>query len=126
MVEALYNVCDDKSTVVVNVPNAFSFHRILSKCMNQITDVHEMSGRNISMQQHSVFDMKSLEEIFLKHGFSVIEKGSYFVKPFTHGQMLEMMKSKIINMSVLEGLYNMIEYLPDFGSEIYIVCKRNV
>ena len=38
--------------------------------------------------------------------------------------MYEMMNSKIININILDALYDMIEYMPDLGSEIFINVKK--
>ena len=34
------------------------------------------------------------------------------------------MNSKIININILDALYDMIEYMPDLGSEIFINVKK--
>ena len=49
----------------------------------------------------------------------------YFIKPFTHKQMFEMLETKIIDEKVLEGLYGMTKYMPNLGSEIFIEFKLN-
>lgn len=45
------------------------------------------------------------------------------MKPFSHNQMYEMMQSAIIDEKVLDGLYRLAEYMPEYGSEIYVNCK---
>lgn len=112
------------TTVHIDVPNANSFHRLLAVEMGLIKSQKEMSGNNIQLQQNRVFDINSLEKIVIDNGFEVVEKGSYFIKPYTHAQMQKMMDQNIIDTKVLDGLYNMIKYFPDFGSEIYINFKK--
>ena len=34
-----------------------------------------------------------------------------------------MMEKEILNESVLDGLYHLTKYMPEFGSEIYVNCK---
>ena len=58
-----------------------------------------------------------------KSGFEILESGSFFVKPFSHEQMYNMMQQGILNEAVLDGLYYLTEYMPEFGSEIYVNCK---
>lgn len=123
-INSLYKVCSDNTVLHVNVPNANSFHRLLAKKMGLINDEHDMSERNILYQQYNVFDICSLKNIFKENGFEIIDSGSYFIKPFTHSQMYEMMNSKIININILDALYDMIEYMPDLGSEIFINVKK--
>lgn len=82
------------------------------------------SKRNIELQQNNVFNLDSLSEMVRAAGFDIIEKGSYFIKPFTHKQMYEMMNSNIIGKEVLDGLFDLSKYLPQFGSEIYVNVRK--
>lgn len=116
-------VCDEKTIVHVNTPNAYSLHRIIAKEMGLIEDVHSFSERNIQYQQHTVFDIDSLKELARGCGYEVIAEGSYFVKPFAHSQMFSMMKNGIIDEKVLDGLYNLARYIPGYGTEIYVELK---
>lgn len=116
--------CSSENTVVhINVPNANSIHRRLGKAMGMLSDVHDMSRANMVMQQHNVFDMGRLEKLLANNGLAVIEKGGYFVKPFSHAQMYEMIKKGILDDKVLDGLYRLGEELPEFGSEIFVNCR---
>lgn len=113
-----------KNTIVhIDVPNANSFHRVLAYEMGLIESVFEMSANNLLFQQQRVFDMASLSDLIIKHGFEIIDSGTYFLKPFTHEQMSQMLESKIIDEKVLNGFYRMTQYMPDLGSEIYIEFK---
>lgn len=111
-----------KNTMVhINVPNAKSFHRLLAICSGIIGDEHDMSDNNIMLQQHAVFDLFGLcEMIESVRAIEVLEKGSYFVKPFTHKQMKECMEKGIIDRDILDGLYNIVKYIPGLGSEIFV------
>ena len=52
--------------------------------------------------------------------FSVIESGTFFVKPFTHAQMAELSERGFLTRQMLDGLYGLTRYLPEFGSEIFV------
>ena len=67
-----------------------------------------------------MFNLDSLEELVGSVGFEVLDKGSYFVKPFTHGQMKSVLDNNIIDVNILNGLNKMIKYMPDLGSEIFV------
>lgn len=123
LVDAIYKVCSEDTLVHINVPNANSLHRIIAKEAGIIKEVHDMSSRNEKFQQHSIFDMDTLTRLIEKCGFEIIDKGSYFVKPFTHSQMMEMLNKGIIEKTVLVGLDGLVKYMPEFGSEIYVNCR---
>ena len=123
MLKNIMSLCTRDTIVHINVPNALSLHRLLAKEMGMIQDVHEMSNRNRLFQQNQVFDVDTLKDLVMNVGFEVIDEGSFFIKPFSHEQMYKMMKEKIIDESVLDGLYFLEKYIPQYGSEIYLNLK---
>lgn len=116
-------IAKSETVIHLDVPNAYSFHRILAFEMGITESVFEMSARNVKFQQQRIFDLKTLSSLVTESGFEVIDSGSFFLKPFTHKQMDELIKHKIISSAVLEGLYNIVKYMPEMGSEIYIEFK---
>lgn len=120
---AIRQVCSKDTMVHINVPNANSMHRLLGMEMGLLDDVHDMSGNNVDFQQNNVFDSDNLRKMIEDNGFVVVEEGSFFVKPFSHKQMYAMVEKEIINETVLDGLYKLGDYMPDFGSEIYVNCR---
>lgn len=115
--------CTNNTIVHINVPNAMSMHRVLARECGIIQDVTDMSEENQKLQQHSVYTLESLTALSEKNGFSVLDKGSYFIKPFTHLQMAKLLDHHIIDEKILDGFYGLIKYMPDLGSEIFINCK---
>ncbi|MDE6760095.1 MAG: class I SAM-dependent methyltransferase [Lachnospiraceae bacterium] len=120
LLENIVHICNKDTIVHINVPNANSFHRLLAKEMGFVDNVFEMSERNVLLQQHEVYDKKKFCNVVEAAGFKVIETGSYFLKPFTHKQMFEMLENHIIDENVLNGLYNITKYFPEYGSEIFV------
>ena len=117
--KSLSQVCNRETVIHVNVPNARSLHRLLAEKSGFIKDIYTMSDRNKLFQQHEVFDLESLSRLIQECGGDILDKGSYFVKPFTHDQMMRCLQDGIISDEVLEGLDQMIDFMPEFGSEIY-------
>ena len=112
------------TVVHIDVPNGNSLHRLLAVEMGLIKSQLELSNNNIQLQQNRVFVLNSLEKLIKDYDFNVTEKGSYFIKPFTHVQMQKMIDDNIIDTKTLDGFYDLIKHLPDFGSEIYINFKK--
>lgn len=122
--EQIYKVCGKDTVVHINVPNANSFHRRLAYHMGLIPELEVFSERNVLLQQKHVFSLKSLKEIVAGLGWEILDSGSYFLKPFTHHQMHKILQENIIDLSTLDGLYNMGESnIADLGSEIYVNIK---
>ncbi|MCM1537622.1 MAG: class I SAM-dependent methyltransferase [bacterium] len=124
ILEKVYELADSKTILHVNVPNANSLHRILALESGLLENVHSVSERGKCLQQFSVFDIDMLRQLAAKANFQIIESGSYFVKPFTHKQMEELLECNIIDEQVLEGFYNLSRWMPDYGSEIYVNVRK--
>lgn len=113
-------ICSPATMVHINVPNANSVHRMLAMHMGIIKSLQNRSERNMIYQQSMVYDLQTLEGLVEKCGFKILEKGSFFIKPFTHEQMYRMMEEQIIDERVLDGLYALEADFKGFGSEIYV------
>lgn len=123
MLEGILKISNRNTLIHFNVPNAKSIHRLIAKGMGLISDEYELSNRNLVYQQHNVYDFDSLSKVVEGVGFEIVEQGSYFIKPFSHDQMYQSISKRIISENVLDGLNNIAEYLPEFGSEIFINCR---
>ncbi|MDO5101595.1 MAG: methyltransferase domain-containing protein [Lautropia sp.] len=111
------------SQLHVNVPNARSLHRVLAFEMGLIDDLHQISERQKSLQQHRTYDLKSLKDFCTRLGFQVTEAGSFFIKPFTHDQMFLLSQVGLLDERMLNGLMKLEKHLPGLGSEIYVNLK---
>lgn len=115
-------LCSEETVVHITVPNANSMHRLLGVCMGTIDSVYSQTQNNKDFQQNTVFDLKKLQDILESNGFTIIEKGDFFIKPFSHKQMYSMLKSGIITDDIIKALNDLSDYMPGFGSEIYVDC----
>ncbi len=114
------NKCSKETVVHINVPNSNSFHRLLAYKSGIIENPNEFSDTQIKFQVNRVFNLAILKNIVKDIGFEIIDSGSYFIKPFTHLQMKSLIENEIIDEDILDGLYNIIEYMPELGSEIFV------
>ncbi|MCP1651227.1 class I SAM-dependent methyltransferase [Pseudomonas nitroreducens] len=123
LLQAVRRHCHADTLVHVNVPNAYSLHRLLAVEMGLIEDPFERSATQQRMQQHSTFDLASLGALVASAGFEVQDSGSYFIKPFTHAQMQTLCDSGFLTPAHLEGLYGLARRLPGCGSEIFVNAR---
>ena len=110
------------SIIHINVPNAKSFHKLLGVSSGFLNSIYEKTPTHKILQQNSVFDMDTLVKLLEKYKFEVIDKGGYFIKPFSHSQMAKILEYEIIDEKILDGLYNLKE-LEEFSSEIFVNVK---
>jgi SAM-dependent methyltransferase len=123
VLEAVRKMCSKNTIVYSFVPNAKSFHRLLAYKIGLIKNIYQKSGHDELFKRKHIFDSDTFNELFIRKKFKVVESGSYFVKPFAHDQMDELLKRKIINSDFLDGLEKMIDFLPDMGTELWNICK---
>lgn len=126
ILESAFLLCNSDTVIHINVPNANSFHRLLALEMGLISNVTDLSQTQIKMQQAHTYDINTLENLVCASGFEVIEKGTFFIKPFTHKQMAELQSVGIGNKSLLDGLYKISKYFPEYGSEIFMNIRKKV
>ncbi len=122
--KAVFSLCGDDTDVHINVPNALSFHRQLAVEMGLIESVFEKSDRNVQLKQYHIFDMSRLTNILEESGFELIEKGGYFIKPFTHEQM-ETIVAEFASDELLTGLHLLGKKYPELASEIYCNIRKS-
>jgi SAM-dependent methyltransferase len=120
LLRAIHAVCGPATVVHLNVPNMRSFHRLLACEMGLIASIFEPSEIERRFQRHTRYDLPALVALVEAEGFRVLESGTYFVKPFTHGQMEAMLAGAIIDARVIDGLARMTRHMPGMGCEMYV------
>lgn len=111
--------CTPATLVHVNVPNVRSFHRLLAFEMGLLTDLFEPSEMEKKFQRRSRYDRAALCAVLESEGFVVERFGTYFIKPFTHGQMEQLFDRAGFDRAMLDGLSRMAKHLPDAGAEMF-------
>jgi 2-polyprenyl-3-methyl-5-hydroxy-6-metoxy-1,4-benzoquinol methylase len=120
------NLCSANTVVHINVPNSRSLHLLWAYSAGLTNCIGNLTQTAIALQQSSAFDMNSLKKTCEESGFKVVEKGFYFLKPFSHTKMQQCIDNKILDSTLLDGLYDMCEHFPEFGSEIFVnVVKKS-
>jgi SAM-dependent methyltransferase len=120
LLAAARTLCARPGVVHVNVPSARSLHRLLAVAMGLIPDPATESEVQRTMQQRTVYDAAGLEQELTRAGFVVRDRGSIFVKPFTHAQMQRLVDEGSLTTEMLDGLDRLAEMLPDLGSELWV------
>ena len=124
MVNIHYKLCGLSTVIHINVPNLFSFHRLLGLEMGIVKDIHDKSEAEIRFNRHTQFDKSLLIDMVKNAGFEVLSCGTYFIKPFSNEQMGRFIKLNILDRNVISGLEKMIKYLPEMGCEIFLEARK--
>lgn len=122
VLQVVKKLCSPRTMVHTFVPNANSFHRLIAYEMKMTKNVYEKSGHDELFQRFKVYDIPSIKQLLAQNGFLVKDCSTYFIKPFTHSQLQQMLDTKIIDKTVIDGLNSVTKYFPDNGAEISINC----
>lgn len=123
LLECVKSLCNSKTVVHINVPNSESFHLLWAYKSGLISHIGDLTATANVLQQHTTFNMKTLAEMVENSHFSIIDNGSYFIKPFNHKKMQTLLNENILDENLLEGLYDMVDYFPNNGAEIFVNCR---
>jgi SAM-dependent methyltransferase len=108
--------------VLVTVPNAKSFHRLLAVEMGLISTPHSLSARNIQFCQNMVFDSEHLRTLLEEAGLVDLEFEGYLFKPFTHTQMERVLG--FLPLGASEGLDRLGRQFPEHAAEIAYMGRK--
>lgn len=124
VLKSIYKLCNEKTLIHVLTSNNESFHLLWAQKSGLIKSNVELTETGKRFQRFSTFNLKSLKEIVEKNGFEVLEKGSFFIKPFNHEKMQYLIQNDILNELLLNGLNNLTDYFPNNGAEIFCLCRK--
>lgn len=123
LLQAVRRVSNPSTCVHINVPNVYSFHRLLALEMGLIRSLFEPSATEVRFQRHTRFDRESLLKVVEENGFRVLYFETYLIKPLANDQMEELLKRGIIDPKTIEALGAMTKYLPEMGCEMLVEAK---
>ncbi|OMQ42858.1 methyltransferase domain-containing protein [Ensifer sp. 1H6] len=109
-------------SLLVSVPNAMSFHRLLGVEMGLMQSPTQLSERNIELGQPNVFHRETLEKMVIDAGFGELAFSGYMFKPFSNGQMREVLD--IVGNNTVEGLIRLGKRFPENAAEIAIFARK--
>ena len=123
--QELATLMGPETLVYINVPNANSLHRIIGLHSGHLASMEDMSGRQTALEAKNLFTEDSLIKIITSSidNVAIRNSGSFFVKPFTHAQMEEIMNREILGVDVMEGLYGSSGVLDGFGAELFVIFQ---
>ncbi len=123
LLNVINKLCNKETIVHINVPNSNSFHLIWAYTSGLIDSLGNLTETAKTLQQNTAFNIEKLMKIIREAHFEILDKGSYFIKPFNHSKMQECMALGIIDEQLLNGLYKLTHHIPDMGAEIFINCR---
>jgi SAM-dependent methyltransferase len=123
LLQAARRLATAATTIHINVPNVYSFHRLLALEMGLIGSVFEPSATERRFQRHTRFDRLALLALLEEHKFDVLHFETYLIKPFSNDQMERLVKSGVVDARAIDAFDAMTKYLPEMGCEMLVEVK---
>jgi len=108
--------------LLVSVPNALSFHRLLAVQMGLMDAPEVLSERNRLLGQPRVYRPQDLRDTVTALGLTEVALDGYLFKPFTHAQMALLLPS--LGERGVQGLIELGQRFPLQAAEIAFLARR--
>lgn len=108
--------------LLVSVPNALSFHRLLAVQMGLMDAPEVLSERNRLLGQPRVYRPQDLRDTVTALGLTEVALDGYLFKPFTHSQMALLLPS--LGERGVQGLIELGRQFPQQAAEIALLARR--
>lgn len=106
-----------KSNLIIGVPNALSFHRLLGVEMGELNSPYELNSRDLELGHFRVFDTSSLVEEVKNAGYKVLSTDGVFLKFLSNSQI-----QKSFNKPMKDGCFSLGDRFKENCAEIYVIC----
>jgi SAM-dependent methyltransferase len=125
MLDDCRKILKPNGTLIVNVPNAYSIHRILAVNKGLIKNVFEISETQKLMQQGlAPFSNQSLSELLCENGFTISKMYTIIPKLLDHNNLSRLLNSGKISMDFLRQINELSGEIEPFGSEILVLAHK--
>lgn len=105
--------------LIVGVPNALSFHRLLGQKMGLLPTPYDLNERDITLGHYRVYDQDSLRMDAEKAGLKVVDEDGVYVKILSNKQ-----SGEIFDTAQIEAFYQLGKEFKRHCAEIYIYCEK--
>ena len=122
LLEAAVGLTRSGGSLLVNVPNARSMHRLLAVELGLIDRPDALSQRNQELGQSFVYDRESLVELVERVGLVEPQFSGYMLKLFTNDQMRQVIE--LLGERLVEGLIRIGQRFPEQAAEIAISARK--
>ncbi|MDB0055421.1 class I SAM-dependent methyltransferase, partial [Bacteroidia bacterium] len=119
ILEKVHSWLSDSGVFIVSVPNAKSLHRLAAVKMGLLTSEYQLNSRDHQLGHYRVYDLETLENHAKEANFQILNKGGYFLKPISNGQI-----DNHWDESMIEAFYNLGFDFEENCAEIYLVCQK--
>ena len=125
ILQTLHKFSHKDTLIHLNLPNAYSFHRLLAYESGIIKSIFQSSKLDKTLKRHQ-FDKKKLLNLLRKNNFRIISTGTFLTKILTNSQLEFLINQKTASKKILKGLEKINKYIPEFGCYLFVNVKVKI
>lgn len=114
-----YKYLNDNGVVLISVPNALSFHRLIGVKMGMLKTPYSLNEQDILLGHRRVYDKKSMEELISKTQFRIKDFTGLMLKPISNRQI-----ESSWNDDLIDAFFKLGFDFPEYCSEIIFVLEK--
>lgn len=118
VLEKIKSLMHLNSNLIIGVPNALSFHRLLGVEMGNLNTPYELNIRDIELGHFRVYDLNSLTDEVKNAGYDVFTTDGVFLKFLSNSQI-----QKSFDNKMKDGCFSLGTKFKENCAEIYVICK---
>lgn len=122
LLRSAHELLADNGSLLVDVPNANSMHRLLAVHMGLIDDPATLSERNKKLGQGIVHTPETIRRLLEATGFSPLEYHGHMLKFLTNSQMQRVIDQ--VGDDVATGLDKLGQQFPAYAAEFAYVAQK--
>ena len=107
-----------EGVLLVLVPNAFSFHRLVAVKMGLLERPEQLNDLDIRLGHRRVYTKAHLVTHLESAGWEICLTGGVFFKALSNQQIEQWFTEQMLN-----GFYELGKDFPEYAAEIYAVCR---
>lgn len=106
--------------LIVGVPNAKSFHRLVAVKMGLLNSEYDLNERDKELGHYRVYDFKELICHSEIAGYKIVDSGGIFLKFLSNNQIEKFLSEEIIN-----AYFNLSIDFKENAAEIFLILKSS-
>jgi len=110
---------DDKTVLIVGVPNAKSFHRLAAVEMGLLASEYDLNERDKALGHFRVYDMENLLADIRSVGLNIVQTGGIFLKFLSNDQT-----KRLLSIEIIDAYFKLAKQFPSNAAEVFAVCKK--
>lgn len=126
ILDMCFRVLKNNGKMFITVPNAMALSRQMAKEMGLIDNLYTLTENDKAHGHRRVFDLEMLKNLIMDSGFTILDIGGTFLKPYSDFQLNQMIDQHIIGKEQLRGMQKLAKQYPELSGSIYAILGKEL